>query len=192
MKKSSKFLIIFMFFAVTLTFSVVSAQDVDNMSNEELTTLLLQIMQKLDESGKVTETPEPTPTPTPVPTETPLPELPSDDAELEALLAAIMQKLQQGEDPEGEKPETSAGTMVPVSNMGDEPDNSIWDNKKLIIEALPGYMFIQPTKEPKPEKGTESETNHYFGEPCFRSDVTDRDCYWVDWGDTWSCKCPVG
>ena len=151
MKKRSIFLIIFCIVMLTVSIASVSAQSVDEMSNEQLTSLLMQIMQKLDESGKVTETPAPTPTPVPTPTSIPQPELPSDDAELEALLAAIMQKLQQGEDPEAEKPETPAGTMVPVSDMEDEPENSTWKNKKLVIEALPGYMFIQPTKPSKPE-----------------------------------------
>ena len=150
MKK--KLLIIFeALLMLTVTIVPVSAQSVDEMSNGELTSLLFQIMQKLNQEEVTAEAPEPTPTPTPVPTETPLPELPSDDAELEALLAAIMQKLQQGEDPEAEKPETPAGTMVPVSDMEDEPENSTWKNKKLVIEALPGYMFIQPTKPSKPE-----------------------------------------
>ena len=155
--KGKGFILVLLMVLLMMGISIltVSAQDVDNMDNEQLTTLLLQIMQKLDESGKVTETPEPTPTPTPVPTETPLPELPSDDAELEALLAAIMQKLQQGDDPEAEKPETPAGTMVPVSDIEEEPENSIWENKKLIIEGLPSYMFIQPTKEMKPDDSPE-------------------------------------
>ena len=164
MKKT--FLIIFAaLLMLTVFIASVSAQDVDNMSNEELATLLLQIMQKLDESGKVTETPAPTPTPVPTPTSTPQPELPSDDAELEALLAAIMQKLQQGEDPEAEKPETPAGTMVPVSDIEEEPENSIWENKKLIIEGLPSYMFIQPTREPKQDSNG-GQTEHYPGEIC--------------------------
>ena len=154
MKK--KLLIIFAaLLMLTVSIASVSAQSVDEMSNEQLTSLLMQIMQKLDESGKVTETPAPTPTPVPTPTSIPQPELPSDDAELEALLAAIMQKLQQGEDPEAEKPETSAGTMVPVSDIEEEPENSIWENKKLIIEGLPSYMFIQPTKEMKPDDSPE-------------------------------------
>ena len=155
MKKRSIFLIIFCIVMLTVSIASVSAQSVDEMSNEQLTSLLLQIMQKLDQEEGAAEAPEPTPTPTPVPTETPLPELPSDDAELEALLAAIMQKLQQGDDPEAEKPETPAGTMVPVSDIEEEPENSIWENKKLIIEGLPSYMFIQPTKEMKPDDSPE-------------------------------------
>ena len=147
MKKRSIFLIIFCIVMLTVSIASVSAQSVDEMSNEQLTSLLLQIMQKLDQEEGAAEAPEPT--------QTPLPELPSDDAELEALLAAIMQKLQQGDDPEAEKPETPAGTMVPVSDIEEEPENSIWENKKLIIEGLPSYMFIQPTKEMKPDDSPE-------------------------------------
>ncbi len=143
---------------MAIFFVPVSGQeiDVDNMDNTELTTLLLQIMQRLDQSGKTAEMPEPTATPTPEPTKTPQPELSDDKAELEALMLAIMQKLQQEEGTET-APKTPAGTMVPVSEAEDEPENSIWENKKLIIEGLPGYMFIQPTKEPKSEKTTSGD-----------------------------------
>ena len=196
MKK--KLLIIFVaLLMLTVSIASVSAQSVDEMSNEQLTSLLMQIMQKLDESGKVTETPAPTPTPVPTPTSTPQPELPSDDAELEALLAAIMQKLQQGEDPEAEKPETPAGTMVSVSDIEKEPENSIWENKKLIIEGLPSYMFIQPTKEMKPETTSVSTTSG--GEDDSHGFVWDDDVeycpppyHWECYPDRCVCASPNG
>ena len=191
MKKSIILILSMVLVMIMGSFAYVSAQDVDNMSNEQLTTLLLQIMQKLEQSEETPETPEPTPTAKPVPTEIPELKLSDDKAELDALLMAIMQKLQLGENT-GTAPQKPAGTMVPVS---DEPENDIWENKKLIIEGLPSYMFIQPTKEePNHGQGTQSEvvTEHYYGEPCSRPDVTDRDCFWADWDGTWACKCPRG
>ena len=197
--KGKGFILVLLMVLLMMGISIltVSAQDVDNMDNEQLTTLLLQIMQKLDESGKVTETPAPTPTPVPTPTSTPQPELPSDDAELEALLAAIMQKLQQGEDPEAEKPETPAGTMVSVSDIEKEPENSIWENKKLIIEGLPSYMFIQPTKEMKPETTSVSTTSG--GEDDSHGFVWDDDVeycpppyHWECYPDRCVCASPNG
>ena len=142
MRNKNLFLILFLAVLMLMASMVsVSAQNVDNMSNEELTTLLLQIMQKLEQSDEEAKTPEPTPTPTPAP------ELSDDKAELEARLTAIMQKLQQEENA-GTATQKPAGTMVPVN---DEPENEIWENKKLIIEGLPSYMFIQPTQPVKPE-----------------------------------------
>ena len=143
-------------------FVSVSAQDVDNMSNEQLTTLLLQIMQRLDGAGEAAEMPEPTATPTPEPTNTPQPELSDDKAELEALMIAIMQKLQQEETQASDNVPTDVpltdpvptATMIPV--LEPEPMGfSIYENKKLIIEGLPSYMFIQPTKEMKPDDSPE-------------------------------------
>ena len=150
MKRSLFLILLAVLVMIMGSFAYVSAQDVDNMSNAELTTLLLQIMQRLDGSGEAAETPEPTATPTPEPTKTPQPELSEDKAELEALMIAIMQKLQQ-EEP-GNASEKSAGVPIPAGDPGEEAENSIWEDKKLIIEALPGYMFIQPTNpEPEPE-----------------------------------------
>ena len=180
-------------------FVSVSAQNVDNMSNEELTTLLLQIMQKLEQSEELPETPEPTPTPTPAPTNTPQPEPGDDRAELESLLMAIMQKLQQGENT-GTAPQKPAGTMVPVN---DEPENEIWENKKLIIEGLPSYMFIQPTQPVLPEPVTTPDTNNNDNNRGREDDshgfITDDDVdycpppfFWVCYPDRCVCASPNG
>ena len=131
--KKSAFLILFSVL-VMLFFSIisVSAQEinVDNLDNEQLTTLLLQILDKL----------------------------------------------RQEEEPESEVSETPAPTAAPVPAA--EPETieeviqiTIYDNKKLIIEALPGYMFIQPTQEPIPEISVGDEeptiyTEPTFGKPC--------------------------
>ena len=166
-----------------LAVASVSAQNVnvDDMSKGELLTLLTQIMQKLDESENETETPEPMPSPTP--TSTPQPELDDDKAELEALLTAIIQRLQQ--DQGNTETGTPKETTVPANETEEAAVYSIWENKKLLIEALPSYMFIQPTKEPVREPDgknnggsntgdpelptiipTKSEIDEYEGTPC--------------------------
>ena len=178
MSNKNLFLILFLAIVMLMASMVsVSAQNVDNMSNEELTTLLLQIMQKLEQSEEDAEIPDPIHTATPVPTE--IPELSDDRAELEALLTVIMQKLQL------EEPDVVSEKYAGVSVSAGEPEvkaeNSIWENKKLIIEALPGYMFIQPTRpvqsesetgpqpdnrtEPTPVPGTVCDPN--FPDFCF-------------------------
>ena len=186
MKRSLFLILLAVLVMIMGSFAYVSAQDVDNMSNAELTTLLLQIMQRLDGSGEAAEMPEPTATPTPEPTKTPRPELSDDPAELEALLTAIMQKLQQ-EEP-NDVPDKSAGVSISAGDPGEEAVNSIWEDKKLIIEALPGYMFIQPTEEePNNNDVTQPEDKpkHYNNEPDI--DEYGVDCHWYFVHGEWLC-----
>ena len=104
-----------------------------------------------------------------------------DNEQLTALLMQILTKLQQEEEPEAEISETPAPTAAPVRAA--EPETieeviqiTIYDNKKLIVEALPGYMFIQPTQEPIPDSNG-SQPEHYPGEICnydsYACDVVD-------------------
>ena len=194
MKKSIILILSMVLVMIMGSFAYVSAQDVDNMSKEELTTLLLQIMQRLDGAGEAAEMPEPTATPTPEPTKTLQPELGDDPAELEALLMAIMQKLQQ-EEPD-DVPEKSAGVSIPAGDPGEEAVNSIWEDKKLIIEALPGYMFIQPTKEPisEPVPDNNSRDNSGGKDPVPSSEPTPVCPYPRTWGCDihGNCACGLG
>ncbi|MBQ6508157.1 MAG: hypothetical protein IJI07_01665 [Flexilinea sp.] len=161
-----------------ITFAHVSAQDIDvgGMDNAQLTELLLQIMQKLDQTEEPAETPKPTATPTPVPTNTPLPELSDDKAELEALLTAIMQKLQEEPEEPAAAPEIPA-VAAAVSETEAEPAGdilsfTIYENKKLMIEKLPEYMFIQPTQPPKPDKPEKKDGSNNGG----KKDRSPEDC----------------
>ena len=91
-----------------LSFICVSAQqiDVDHMNNEQLTTLLLQILDKL---------------------------------QLEETQAADTAS-------EAKSSETPVPTAAPAPVIETEPETmtfSVYGNKKLTVEALPGYMFIQ-------------------------------------------------
>ena len=75
------------------------------------------------------------------------------------LLQSIMQKLEQDET-SSETVETAssgpAGGPLAVNDTETAPTFRlfrIYENKKLIIEALPDYMFVQPEKETEePEK----------------------------------------
>ena len=82
--------------------------------------------------------------------------------ELLLLLQSIMQKLEQDE------PHSSEPTPGPVAvkETETEPEGRLfrtYDNKKLIVEALPEYMFIQPTEAPKPEKKAPNKENNGGG-----------------------------
>ena len=104
-----------------------------------------------------------------------------DNEQLTALLMQILTKLQQEEEPETEISETPAPTAAPVRAADPEAIEeviqiTIYENKKLIVEALPGYMFIQPTQEPIPDSNG-SQPEHYPGEICnydsYACDVVD-------------------
>ena len=104
-----------------------------------------------------------------------------DNEQLTALLMQILTKLQQEEEPEAEISETPAPTAAPVRAADPEAIEeviqiTIYENKKLIVEALPGYMFIQPTQEPIPDSNG-SQPEHYPGEICnydsYACDVVD-------------------
>ena len=78
--------------------------------------------------------------------------------ELLLLLQSIMQKLEQDE--------TASPEPTPGPVAVQEPEVRlfrIYDNKKLIVEALPEYMFIQPTEAPKPEKKAPNKENNGGG-----------------------------
>lgn len=87
------------------------------------------------------------------------------NAELLLLLQSIMDKMEQGEpSPETAEPSSPEPTPGPVAEDPAETEPEIrlfqvYDNKKLIIEALPSYMFIQPTQEVSEPEKNEPDTN---------------------------------
>lgn len=101
-----------------------------------------------------------------------------DNEQLKALLLQILNKLEQEEEPEiedGSMEVSSPAVSIPAS----ETDNAgfvIYENKKLMIEALPDYMFIR-----KPAAGSEGSSDPEL------SFSTPEDCYIycanLDWGD---------
>ncbi len=79
-----------------------------------------------------------------------------DNEQLTALLLQIMDKLQQQDGPEKEVQETPEPAVTEVPSA--EPERieeviqiTVYENKKLIVESLPAYMFIQPTQPPEPD-----------------------------------------
>ena len=77
------------------------------------------------------------------------------------LMQSILQKLEQGETsvPTDETAPSEAAAGPLAVNETETGLFEIYENKKLIVEALPSYMFIQPTQAPKPEKGPNKPDN---------------------------------
>ena len=106
-----------------------------------------------------------------------------NNEQLMQLLLQIMNRLESEgseETPEPSAPmgPTATPTIVPTAF-------SIYEIKKLIIEALPGYMFVQPEDETEPDpqktptggKKTPEPVMHDCG-PCFWYCPPDGDlCY---------------
>ena len=104
-----------------------------------------------------------------------------DNEQLTALLMQILYMLQQEEEPAADPAPEAGSQETPVPVIETDPEMmifSVYDNKKLTVEALPAYMFIQPTKPPEPEPQPESGSKpkqdtepekgpeHYPGEIC--------------------------
>ena len=123
--------------------------------------------------------------------------------ELLLLLQSILQKLDQDEtSPETVEPSSPSPTPRPLAENNTETGIrlfQVYENKKLIIEALPSYMFIQPTQEvSEPDKNKENndgkddnDDNDDFCppiEPCMPG--SDDYCeQWVTPEGTCVCMC---
>lgn len=82
-----------------------------------------------------------------------------DNAELMALLQAILQKLET-DDPQvitAEEPVPAAVPGTPAEPDTDPVSFEIYENKKLTVEALPAYMFIQ-----KPTGGSKDDASEPY------------------------------
>ena len=108
------------------------------------------------------------------------------------LLQTIMQKMETSEESaaetvDSEESNEPAEAMIPAADpegTGEAMQFTIYENKKLTVEALPGYMFIQPTKESKPEKDNTPE--HYENEPGI-DEIDGGPCHWTLWEGKWYC-----
>ena len=112
-----------------------------------------------------------------------------DNAQLTNLLLQILNNLQQEDDTEAE----TQAVPVPAADpevIEEVIHITIYENKKLTVEALPGYMFIQPTKEPGPKPGpdnmntdTREDLESYCTGICmgfsdfYGTDMLDMGCY---------------
>lgn len=99
-----------------------------------------------------------------------------DNAQLMALLQAIMLKLEQNEaaaDPAENAGELPVPTAVPTAVLPDEPVPAakrfhVYENKKLIVEALPDSYFI---RKDTGEGGEPSGPTHYCKPGCSWDEV---------------------
>ena len=136
--------VLFLALAILIsTAASVSAQEIDisSLSEEQRTILLISLLQQMQQDNPdlipmlmPTAAPVPTNTPTPVPNDMRLEDLNSD--QLNALLLSLLTQMQLPQTP---LPPTDTETF------------RIYENKKLMIEELPGYMFIQKESTPEPE-----------------------------------------
>ena len=119
-----------------------------------------------------------------------------DNAQLMQLLQAIMLKLGSPDDPAAQTVGTEEisepeGTPVP-DEYPEKSAFSIWKNKKLMIEALPDYMFIQKIQneseneqEPGKNQKPPNPPEHYENEPD--TDEYGSPCHWTLWEGKWYC-----
>jgi len=107
-----------------------------------------------------TETPTSVPTPTPYPTAVPT-EIPT----------AVP---------------TEIPTATPTAMPGSRTFN-IYENKKLIVEALPGYMFIN---KPPEEGGDDGGNNPFTGSEEECDNYCVKVCPWADLVCYWNCYFP--
>ena len=83
-----------------------------------------------------------------------------NNEQLMLLLQAIMQKLElnETEDAEESLPNVTEMPVIDAARFSDRKLFTIYENKKLIIEAIPEYMFTQKSDEtPEPEKHDNKE-----------------------------------
>ena len=72
-----------------------------------------------------------------------------NNEQLLQLLQQIIDRLGSEESGEEKTPGPESESVIPIASPTPGPGRfSIYKNKKLIIEALPGYMFIQPENDP--------------------------------------------
>ena len=95
-----------------------------------------------------------------------------DNAQLMAMLQAIMQKLDDSSQQAEGSGQESVIRIQDAEEAGVRIFN-IYENKKLILERLPDYMFYQPPtevpEEPQPEKDPTPKPK--------------PDCFWTCWDD---------
>lgn len=122
------------------------------------------------------------------------------DEQLMVLLVQITDRLGlEMPQPKASDEVTPETTGTPYASEAAEPTSEpvyfeSWMNKKLVVGALPSYMFIQPTQEPQEEStpGTPGKKHDNdggscpVGEPC-RPGA--NSCFWNIWEGQCLCFC---
>lgn len=145
--------------ALLLIPAVTETPQGETLSNDEILLQMYLMLQQMQQGNTVSA---PEPTATPLPTSTPRLEASFSNDELLLQMYLMLQQLQQGNTVGTSGAATSeisaaTGTFMTAGADTETGQFSVWKNKKLIIETLPSYLFIQPTKEPKPEPEKKSE-----------------------------------
>ena len=81
---------------------------------------------------------------------------------------------------------TEIPTATPTAMPGSRTFN-IYENKKLIVEALPGYMFIN---KPPEEGGDDGGNNPFTGSEEECDNYCVKVCPWADLVCYWNCYFP--
>ena len=107
-----------------------------------------------------------------------------DNDQLMVLLQAIMQRLEtEGTDPETDtEPTAEIRTIIPSVVIESVRTFRVYENKKLIIESLPSYYFINPTAEPdEPETPGKEKPTDSCHENCGLA------CYGISYECYYNC-----
>ena len=125
------------------------------------------------------------------------------DEQLMTLLRAITQKLEERQ-PSADTSEITEPDPAGTQQAENDPETAlkgkafrIYDNKKLIIESLPSYMFIRPVEnEEEPEEPVPGKKKEGHGDPAScpagtLCDDYDSYCIWVLTPDG-ECSCTCG
>ena len=75
-----------------------------------------------------------------------------DREQLLMLIQMIQDKLTNADSAAGNTPESEGPAIPTVTPTPELKVFSIYENKKLMIEALPGYMFVQPESGEDPDE----------------------------------------
>ena len=112
-----------------------------------------------------------------------------DNEQLMVLLQAIMQKLEQEEISAAAPDEAPAAVPVPTATaMLPEPEIrtfQIYQNKKLILERLPDYYFVNPTAEPEGEDKPDTPIKENQTDSCHES--CSHACYAISYTCYYDC-----
>lgn len=153
--------------------------------NDELLLQMFLMLQQMQQ-GSADNALEPTATP--LPTAAPQPEASFSNDEMLMQMYLMLQQMQQ----------ENTGNVPADSFLPGSEQVSVYKNKKLIVESLPAYMFVQkqkPDKNPSTEEDTSTPAEdpkkdphrpHEWNSPicgdgdpamwfCWKPD----DCYWT-------------
>ena len=151
------------------------ANPYENLTEEQRTLLLIQLLQMQGTGNASAPTETPTPISTPIPALIPDPYEDLTDEQLKLLLIQLLLD-QQGSDEAKQTVDEIAPAVPTLETNTEMPENKIYELKKLIVEKLPEYMFIQPTTPSKPDKSENNNRNDNTGDKTPEPEPDDHGC----------------